>query len=568
MADPNAAGPYDYPTPAMLQQYSADARRYGGAPGYATGTPLDTSRLGAPQATPTKLPLMQRIGRAWNVLITGADAANVLFPPQQPLQPIAQYPDAAVVGRPWDYQVGRNTWVTPRTGEPIGFAALQALAQNYDVLRLLIERVKDKIVFDPWQIGPRNKKGKRDKRCDELEEVFFMPDREHIFSDWARMLLEQVMVYDAPAIWLQPDRKGDLAALHIIDGSLISPKIGSDGRVPDPDVGPGYQQVIKNGLPACDYIKPVPRGQPVPLAPDGIPFPELMYAPRNPRVNSLYGYGPVEQMIATVNIAIYREAYFLSYYTMGSTPDLLIALPSTWNVDEMAKFKLWWDSVLQGNVQNRRGTMFVPDGAKPVDTKERILTDKSDEWLIRIMCFAFGLNPMPFIQQMNKGQEKTHHTEAHEEGEQPWRQWLGSLIDRIIRTKFGYPDLCFRWQEEEVADPLEQAQTYQIYVNAKVYHPDEVRAKLGEDAMPDDMREQMDMATFASTVNATILTEDQLDDKDQRAAARAPQFGATGAPAAQPGPPQPAAPGVAGKVLGKAASRPRHARSTSTVTRY
>src|SRR6516162_3362472 len=54
MADPNAAGPYDYPTPAMLQQYSADARRYGGAPGYATGTPLDTSRLGAPQATPTK----------------------------------------------------------------------------------------------------------------------------------------------------------------------------------------------------------------------------------------------------------------------------------------------------------------------------------------------------------------------------------------------------------------------------------------------------------------------------------------------------------------------------------
>jgi len=106
------------------------------------------------------------------------------------------------------------------------------------------------------------------------------------------MLMDQVLVYDAPAVWLRPTYGGDLYSLEIIDGSLVAPKIMADGRLPPPEFGPAYQQVIK-GLPAIDYIQPVPVGTPVPLDPTGQPFPELYYRPKNPRVTTVYGFSPV-----------------------------------------------------------------------------------------------------------------------------------------------------------------------------------------------------------------------------------------------------------------------------------
>jgi hypothetical protein len=327
-------------------------------------------------------------------------------------------------------------------------------------------------------------------------------------------------MYDAPAIWLQPDRANRLYALQILDGALITPKIGPDGRIPTPDIGPAYQQVL-HGLPAVDYIKPLPKGVAPPVDPDGFPFPELLYKPRNPRVDSLYGFGPVEQIITTVNIALRREAYLLQYYTDGSIPDMLANVPATWNPDQIKNFQLWWDSVLLGNTAGRRGLRFIPEGVKPFDTKEKALTDETDQWLIRIMCFALGLNPMPFIKQMNRGQEKTHHDEAAQEGLEPWLEWFANLLNTIIALKFGYNDIVFRWKEDEATDEATRATIAVQYVTAKIYHPDEIREKLGDEAMAPDLRDQMDMATFSATQNATILPDDQQQAKDDAAQALA-----------------------------------------------
>src|SRR5208282_2599480 len=144
---------------------------------------------------------------------------------------------------------------------------------------------------------------------------------------------------------------------------MFSPKIMADGRLPPPDVGPAYQQVIKTGLPAVDYILPVPFGQRAPEDPSnpGWPMPELLYKPRNPRVDSPYGCGPVEQMITTINISLYRESFFLQYYVSGSIPNTVFTCPPTWTPQDIANFKVWWDSVLAGNTANRSGgAMFVP----------------------------------------------------------------------------------------------------------------------------------------------------------------------------------------------------------------
>ena len=549
---------YVYPTPQMIAEYSA---MLNGTPGGPMLAP-NSSSLTAPAALQGGA--LARF-RTWlGIRILGADAGRVLFPPQQPLQPIAQAPDQFATGRPWDYPVGYNTRVMPRDGQPVSFAMLKNLAIGYDVLSIMIERIKARVISQQWTIGPKDeKKGKPDKRSVEITKFFERPDKERNFDDWMRMLLDQVIMYDAPAIWLRPTRGGELYSVEIIDGSMITPKIGPDGRIPSPDMGPAYQQVIK-GLPAVDYIKPLPKGEAPPLDPSGIPYPELLYKPKNPRVDSLYGFGPVEQIVTTVNIALRREAYLLNYYTDGTTPDLIMQVPKEWNADQITKFQKTWDAMLSGNLPQRRKGLFVPAGVVPFDTKDKALTDETDQWLVRIMCFALGLNPMPFIKQMNRGQEKTHHDEAAAEGFEPWLEWTANLITSIIALKFGYDDIVFGWKEDEETDQYQRAQIEQIMVNAKIYHPDEIRQRRGDEPMADDLREQMDMATFSATPNATILSEDQQAAKDEQAVAvaaakPAPVIGqprgATGAPA----------PAVAGK-LGKRQAGSR--RSSATARLY
>src|SRR4051812_901509 len=139
------ADAYTYPTPAMQADYIA-ANRGGSAPRRA-GTQLEVPNI------PQRLTLGQRLA----ILIGGADAARVLFAPQQPLQPQAQAMEQGALGRRFDYPMGYNTRTTPRSGEPINFAMLKNLAK-YDVLRIILEHVKEEVSAQDWTIGPQDKK--------------------------------------------------------------------------------------------------------------------------------------------------------------------------------------------------------------------------------------------------------------------------------------------------------------------------------------------------------------------------------------------------------------------------
>jgi hypothetical protein len=257
-------------------------------------------------------------------------------------------------------------------------------------------------------------------------------------------------------------------------------------------------------------------------------------------VDSPYGFSVVEQMITTINIAIRREAFLLGYYTDGSTPDMIFTTPAAWTTQDIANFKMWWDSVLAGNLGNRRGTMFVPDGAKPIDTKEKALTDETDQWLIRVMCFFLGLSPLPFVKTMNRATSESHHQQGEEEGLQPWLLWFSDLFNHIIALKWGYLDLEFRWEEQVTTDPQEQATIDVALVNAKIYHPDEIRAKRGDGPMEPNLRAQMDMPNFNGAANSSVLPPDQQAEADARsqaqADAKAEALAAMPAPVAKPTP--------------------------------
>ena len=433
------------------------------------------------------------------------------YSPGQPLQPQAQ---ELAVGRAFDFPVGMNTRMTPRGEEAVGFGQLRALADSYDLLRLVIETRKDQMSRLAFSIVPMDKDVEPDDRCKMVQEFLRFPDREHDWDAWLRMVLEDLIVLDAPTIYPRMTQGGALYALETIDGSTIKRVISIDGRTPvAPE--PAYQQIIK-GLPAVDYSRD-----------------ELIYKPRNVRTHKVYGYSPVEQVIMTVNIAMRRQLYQLQYYTEGSVPDLIMTVPENWNPDQIKQFSIWWQSILAGNTANRARAMFVPSGVNAIDTKEKALHDEFDDWLARIVCYAFGISPQAFVKEQNRAVAGVAKDIASEEGLQPMMKWVKGLIDYIITKHFGFADICLSWDLETDQDPLQQANINKIYMDARVVTADEIRADLGRDPL-------------------TAAQKDEL-------APPVPVTGFGGAPPAGSPPKEPPTPG-----LGKAQKKSPYAPLTAT----
>ncbi len=340
------------------------------------------------------------------------------FGPAVPMPPGAP---KEVAGRQFDFPPGFNLQTRPRAYEPIGFWELRALADNYDLIRLLIETRKDQLARLEWVIRARDGKGSaHDPRIAALQNFFARPDGETTWEAWLRTLIEDVLVIDAPTLWCERTRAGYLAALHPIDGATVKRVIDDWGRTPKPPL-PAYQQVL-HGLPAVDYTAN-----------------DLLYRPRNMRVHKVYGFSPVEQILVTVNIALRRQVFQLQYYTEGNVPEALIGAPENWTPDQIERFQQYWDGVHAGNTGERRRAKFVPGGVAKtfIPTKEPDLTGATDEWLARVACFAFSVSPQPFVRMMNRATADSAQSAAEGEGLKPLQNWVKGLVDGVWRASSG-----------------------------------------------------------------------------------------------------------------------------------
>lgn len=425
--------------------------------------PVDRAAAGGGKATQISDSVVAQVVRGLATTLRSV-LPSTWFGPNQPLQPIAQQ----VEGRQWDYPVGYNLRLVPKDSEGITFAQLRQLADGYDILRLLIERRKDQMVQMRWDIKAidPDQKVEDDPRVQELRDFFKVPDGRVTWQTWLRMLLEDMLVCDNAAVYPRFDNGPGKppSKLELICGDTIKPIIDATGRTPaPPDVA--YQQILK-GIPAADYSADA-----------------LVYCPRNRRTNKVYGYGYVEQVLMTVNIALRRQISQLQYFTEGSVPNLLISAPKEWNPDQIAKFNKWFQEKLAGDTGARRQATFIPDGSKPFDTKDAVLKDMFDEWLVRVVCFAFSVSPQPFVKETNRATAETAKEAATEEGLIPIMQWVKDVMDLLIWKYWGYRDLQFGWDEEESIDPLVQAQIDDYNVKNGTKSVDEVRQARGDEPL-------------------------------------------------------------------------------------
>ena len=422
-------------------------------------------------------------------LIKGVSEA--WFGPLQPIQPMAP---PEVKGRAFDYPFGMNLSFVPRGEAGQGGVTFQTLRDlsdptrgGFDLLRLVIETRKDQMSAQPWKIQPRKDKESNAtlKRAAELTDRWGdSPDGEHDWLAWQRLLVEDLLVIDAPTVYLAPFKNGEKRP-EVVDGATIKRLVREDGRTPvAPD--PAYQQRLK-GMAAVDYSTD-----------------ELIYFPRNPRPDRIYGMSPVEQVLMTIDIALRRQLSQREYYSAGSIPDLLLGVPEGWTLDQIKQYQQYFDALLSGNTEERRRARFVPGGLKPFSPKENNLKDEYDEWLSRIICFSFSISPTALIKQVNRASGETMEQTAQEQGLEPLKLYWRSLMNRVMRGCFSDGGLFeFAFEDEEIVDPEVKATVYSTALGKKAWMTlDEVRERHGLQPATDEQKEELTPAPAPSPFGA------------------------------------------------------------------
>lgn len=396
-----------------------------------------------------------------------------------PLNPMVPTAPPEVEGRRFDFPTGYNLVQIPRAYEAVSFGEMRALADAYDILRLVIETRKDQMEKLSWVIKPKSRADgtpvgdPKDKRIDEITTFLERPDRNNDWGQWLRSLLEDLLVIDAPSLYCHETRGGQLLGLEQLDGGTIKRVIDDWGNTPEAPT-PAYQQVLK-GLPAVDYTAD-----------------QLIYFPRNTRVHKVYGYSPVEQVIMTVNIALRRQLFQLNYYTDGNIPEALVGTPDAWTPKQVQDFQDSFDAMLNGNLAMRRRLFFVPGGVGKtfIPTKEPELTGQMDVWLAKIVSFAFSISAQWIESKMNRATAETAQDAALEEGLAPIMAWVTRLVNFIIYKYWPDSNLEFAWQEEDEVDQNIQSQILQRNVDSGIMRANEAREVLGlaPDPLGNDLR--------------------------------------------------------------------------------
>lgn len=410
--------------------------------------------------------IVYRVLAAARYAITG-NAPTDWFGPAQPLAPMA--PDE-VKGRQYDYGVAVNLNFTPRAGEAVGFAKLKALAQNCDILRIVMDGQKDKLESVEWVIKPREEKGaSSDRSVTEIRAQLEYPDRNLDWSQWLRALLDQLFVLDAVSIYRRRDLGDRPYSFELLDGATIKVLLDQSGRRPiAPD--PAFQQVLK-GIPAVNYSTE-----------------ELLYYPQNVRADRAYGLSRVEQIINVVETSIERLKHQRAFFTHGNLSDGFFEAPAGTTPDQVRQVEQTWNALLaQGDVQSRRINQFLPGGFKWNAIGQPPLQDTFDEWLARLICFTFSTSPQPFMKQtgIGHGGADTAHEAAEAAGLSNLMSYVRRVMNRILIEDFKRPDLEFSWVEDREFDPKEKAEIEDKRLRNGSLTLDEVRDRNGEDPLPD-----------------------------------------------------------------------------------
>lgn len=469
------------------------------------------------------------------------------FGPSLPAQPTPMdMPRAGMIlPRRSQYPVGYNLPSPPGSYKLIDFGTLRSLAKIYDIGRRCIELRKGEVSNMDWEVSFRDpdraKAQKTQARAraraaangrtiatQELSEddvailelTAFWDDPDPIrqlgFDGWRALLVENVLVIDAPAIFAHPTwmpgrgRLGsDLYALEVLAGDTIKPLIDIRGAPPMPP-NPAYQQFLW-GIPRTELQQDLldaatrpassppeglageyqmPSGQPLGVPGGDTGAPQLYYPVYYPQDDSLYGFSNTEQIILTVNLALKRQQWWTSYFTDGTVPAGLLHLPEDWNPSDIREYEETWNALLSGEQAWKHRVKAIPGTTGFSQLKPMIGTDAGitvfDEWLARLTCIGYDVTPDELGLSPKGGLGGAGYSAAQEnvtyrKSLRPLTHWIEKIARRVHARHFNRPDLVLRHMYEEAEDALRHAQEDDLLIKNGTKTQDECRQDRGLD---------------------------------------------------------------------------------------
>ena len=478
---------------------------------------------------------------------------NVPFNPGNPLVPGAINPvreDGRADPRRYEYQVAQNINITETRLIP--FKTLRATADQVDIIRRCIEVVKSKVTGMDWDIILSNdaseriaaESGKdhvramaeaRQKFTEDIARVRdFMenPDKANglTYADWMNLLLEEVLVLDALAIWPQSSVGGDLYGLQILDGATIKPLIDDRGMRPMPP-NPAFQQILY-GFPRSEFMAPMEMED----ADGEFTADELIYLVKNRRSWTIYGFSPVERALPLADIYLRRQQWIRAEYTDGVLPELMFKTDATFggNPELLRAYENIFNDDLAGQTAQRKRSRLLPAGMEPVqfDGYGEKFKDVLDNYLVTSICGHFGVLPSEIGFSGSgslgaSGLQEGESLSAETIGIVPLTQWLSRQISNICYLYLEMPrELEFKIMFESKIDTEAEARKVDIELKNGGRTVNEARSAMG---LPLLDTPQADMPMLHSGAGLFFLSPEGIID-----AATAANAGALEGPEAEP----------------------------------
>lgn len=435
--------------------------------------------------------------------------------PGTPLQP--QEPEGTDP-RVFGFQAGYNLAYSPRgqNRNLTPFASLRILADTCDLIRLAIQDYKNQVIALEWDVTTKDEAKKEGREADiaAAKKKIEKPDGIQPMHLWLSKMVEEALVTDALSVYRRRTEAGDPHSLVILDGTTITPIVDVNGLPPDPP-DPAYYQIVQ-GVPKVWMTRPFPEDV---EPPPGIRKVELLYLPRNPRTWTPYGISPVEFVIIAVNLALRRQMFYLSFYTDGTLPDALYKLPESWTPKSIKEFQQIWKENLAGDDAERRGLRFVPGGTgagleNPKGHEE--WKYEFDEWLGRVICWAFNISHLPISKMMNRAVAEQADVGETDSGLKPIKQFIREFFTSQLNDFYGYPDLQMVFTSDKTVDQEFERQRAVDFIDRGLWTIDDVIVPMG--------KKPSGIPRFIRTPSGPVFFDDLLSlTPEERRAALAPK---------------------------------------------
>jgi 2'-5' RNA ligase len=398
-----------------------------------------------------------------------AKEGPIMYPPGSPVQPTPGLVNP-FGPRQWQYPIGTNIELAPRSTESMTFDTLRNLAALYDGIMLCEQVWLDIVSKLTLVVKPRNElvTAKADtgdqKLKDDIQrytDFFSYPDRVNglDLKSWMRQALRDQLQIDAVAIYPRKDRAGGLFSLELVDGTTIKPLLDPRGRRPEPPY-PAYQQFLY-GVPAGLYTAD-----------------ELLYIRETPRSDSPYGLSRVERIILRINQALRKQNKDLARFTEGNIPPGILEPPAEsgeqWTPEQLAAYQTMWDAMLAGNDQLRSRVKVVAPGSKYTPIVDQDIFVDFDRFLMNITtaCYSMTMADLGFTETVNKSSGDSQENVFYRRAVQPIIDRYAVLFTQVLKNYFNDDRFIVTWSGfEEAEDFASQATAYVALVGAGIISP-------------------------------------------------------------------------------------------------